>query len=263
MSRTLPPSICQAGSPSARPLRSHSACSRPESARHQHRSAAVEAATIADLPDVLDIERVGADESVAERLERAIDRFGPAFEARFAPADRAVLALDPDEQPARRREEGLDPCRSSLGHAFSASDAWVPLPPNRRPGRIVAVVVGMLADLLDRHDQADARGRKHVAPIGDQLLVGLADVADLAVEVEQPERIDVAVLLAQRGVPVDLVGQAIPGEADGRDADVAQAQHVGPFLPQPFDGFVAVRALPQVGLGMHHRQRDSGCNIGG
>ena len=133
-----------------------------------------------------------------------------------------------------------------------ALPACVPLPPMLRPA--ASSSSSMLADLLDRHDQADALRRKHVAPVGDQLLVGLADVADLAVEVEQAERIDVAVLLAKRGVPVDLVGQRVPGEADGRDADVAQAQDVGPFLPQPFDRFVAVRAFPQVGLGVHHRQ---------
>src|SRR3954470_24773954 len=107
------------------------------------------------------------------------------------------------------------------------------------PGRIVTVPV-VIADLLDGHDQAHALRRKHVAPVGDQLLVGLADVADLAVEVEQAERVDVAVLLAERGIPVDLIGEAVPGEADGRDSDVAQAQHVGPFLPQPFDRLVAV-----------------------
>src|SRR6476620_9568452 len=37
--------------------------------------------------------------------------------------------------------------------------------------------------LLDRNHQAHALRRKHVAPVGDQLLVSLADVADLAVEV--------------------------------------------------------------------------------
>src|SRR5258705_9450175 len=116
------------------------------------------------------------------------------------------------------------------------------------------VVLGMLAQLLDRHDQAYALRRQDIAPVGDQLLVSLADVADLAVEIEQAERIDVAVLLAERGVPVDLVGQAVPGEADGRDADVPEAQDVGPFLPQPFDRLVAVRALPQIGFGVHHRQ---------
>src|SRR5438067_1616903 len=49
------------------------------------------------------------------------------------------------------------------------------------------VMVVVLAQFFDRHDQADARRRKHVAPIGDQLLVGLADVTDLAVEIEQAE----------------------------------------------------------------------------
>src|SRR5258708_21948345 len=46
------------------------------------------------------------------------------------------------------------------------------------------ILLVMFAQFLDRHHQADARRRKHVAPVGDQLLVGLADVADLAVEVE-------------------------------------------------------------------------------
>src|SRR5690242_10313003 len=100
-----------------------------------------------------------------------------------------------------------------------------------------SVLLVMFGELLDRHHEADAGSRKHVAPVGDQLLVGAADVADLAVEVEQPERIDVAVLLAKRRVPVDLVGEAVPGEADGRDTDVAKAEDVGPFLPQPFDRF--------------------------
>src|SRR4051794_19702445 len=107
-------------------------------------------------------------------------------------------------------------------------------------------LAGRLADLLDWNDQADARGRQNVAPVGDQLLVGLADVADLAVEVEEAERVHIAVLLAKRGVPVDLVGQRIPGEAYGRNAHVAQAKNVRPFFPQPLDRFVAVRAFPQV-----------------
>src|SRR6185369_5932944 len=76
------------------------------------------------------------------------------------------------------------------------------------------VVLGHLPNLLDRNHQADTLRRQDVSPVGDQLLVGLADVADLAVEVEQAERIDVAVLLPERGVPIDLVGQAVPGEPD-------------------------------------------------
>src|SRR3954447_1078818 len=67
-----------------------------------------------------------------------------------------------------------------------------------------------LADLLDRDHQANALRGKHVAPVGDEPFVGLADIADLAVEVEQPEWVHIAILLAQRRVPVDLVGQAVP-----------------------------------------------------
>src|SRR6185295_13769594 len=47
----------------------------------------------------------------------------------------------------------------------------------------VIVAFAMFAEFLDRHDQAHALRRQDVAPVGDQLLVGLADVADLAVEV--------------------------------------------------------------------------------
>src|SRR6185503_13918136 len=62
--------------------------------RHDDRSAAVEAAAIADLPDLLDGERIGADEAVAEDFEHAVDRFRPALEARLPPAERAVIGLD-------------------------------------------------------------------------------------------------------------------------------------------------------------------------
>ena len=89
----------------------------PGERRHEDRAAAVEAAAVADLPDVLDAERIGADEAVAKGFERAVDRLGPAFEARFAPAERAIVALNPDEQPSRRNVEGLDLADPALGHA--------------------------------------------------------------------------------------------------------------------------------------------------
>src|SRR5260221_46757 len=111
----------------------------PREGRNDPRPAAVEAAAVADLPDVLDVERVDTDEAVAERLEHALDRLGPSLEARFAPAERAIVALDADEQPPRRDEEGLDlgdlanhhSSASSPSSAWSewfAAAAWVPLP---------------------------------------------------------------------------------------------------------------------------------------
>src|SRR6185369_823537 len=100
----------------------------PGERAHQHRPAAVEAAAIADLPDVLDVERIGTDETVAKGFERAVHRLGPTLEARFAPSDGALVALDPDEQPARRGVESLDLADLHLGYA-SACFACVPLPP--------------------------------------------------------------------------------------------------------------------------------------
>jgi hypothetical protein len=76
--------------------------------RHQHRAAAIEAAPVTDLPDVLDPSRVLADEPVPQRLERAVDRLREPLKTRFAPAERAVLGLDSDEEPPRRHRKGLD-----------------------------------------------------------------------------------------------------------------------------------------------------------
>jgi hypothetical protein len=59
----------------------------PGQRRHQHRPAAVEAAAIGDLPDILDPARVGADEAVADRLKGTVHRFGMAFQARLAPSN--------------------------------------------------------------------------------------------------------------------------------------------------------------------------------
>ena len=233
----------------------------PGERRHQHRAAAVEAAAIGDLPDVLDPARVMADEAVAQRLERAVDRLGIALEAGLAPADRAVVAFDPHEQPARRDEEGFDAVDLHDVHRRRPdwpAAATLPLAHRsgiRRSGRGALSASGTVRHTLD--------AGKHLAPVADQLLVGLADVADVAVEIVQAERVDVAVLLAQRGVPVDLVGQRIPGEADGRDADVAQAQDVGPFLPQPLHRFLARSGLRGSWFRCASPARGSGCNIGG
>src|SRR2546425_2553022 len=49
------------------------------------------------------------DETVPDRLERTIDRFGMALEAGLAPARRAVFALHSHEQPAGRHIKGFDP----------------------------------------------------------------------------------------------------------------------------------------------------------
>src|SRR6476620_5619547 len=43
----------------------------------------------------------------------------------------------------------------------------------------------------DRNDEAEARCRKHLAPVADQALVGTTDVSDVAVEVIEAERVDV------------------------------------------------------------------------
>lgn len=91
-------------------------------------------------------------------------------------------------------------------------------------------------------------GRQHFAPICDQLLIGLANRSGIPVEIEQAKRVDRPIVLAKRGVPVDLVRQRIPSKADDRNPVVAYAKNVRPFLLQPPDGFITIWSLLQVGL---------------
>src|SRR6185437_14197223 len=123
----------------------------PRQRRHDHRAAAVEA----DLPDILDVERVRADEPVAIGFEHTLDRLGPALETGFAPAECAVFALDADKQPAGRHQEGFDAGDPALAHA-SASPACVPLPLISRPaasssspGLSVTFLIGTTRHTLD------------------------------------------------------------------------------------------------------------------
>src|SRR5712691_409334 len=69
-----------------------------------------------------------------------------------------------------------------------------------------------------------------VPPGGDQTTEGLANRPDPTVEVVQSGRDEATVVLAQRGVPVDNVGQAVPGKADDRNAVLLPAVHAGPLL---------------------------------
>src|SRR3546814_20653970 len=39
-----------------------------------------------------------------------------------------------------------------------------------------------------------------------------------------------------------------------RDADIAQTENIGPFLPKPVDRFIAIGAFLEVGLRMHDWQ---------
>ena len=106
----------------------------------------------------------------------------------------------------------------------------------------------------DGNDEAQAGGGQNLAPVAYQPFVGATDVPDVAIEVVKAERVHIAVLLSERRVPVDLVGQRVPGEADGRDTDVPQAKDVGPFLPQPVHQLVADRAFDEVRFRVHDRQ---------
>src|SRR5207237_1887220 len=81
----------------------------PRERGHQDGPTPIEAAAIADLPDILDPPGVVADKAVAEGLEGAVDRLGMTLEARFTPAIIAVVRLHAHEQPARRHAEGFDP----------------------------------------------------------------------------------------------------------------------------------------------------------
>jgi len=93
----------------------------PRQRRHQHGTAAIEAAAIGDLPDVLDTVGIVADKAVLERFERAHHRFTMPLEAALAPSNRAVGTFDADEQPARWHEESFDGGDSGCGQASHAA----------------------------------------------------------------------------------------------------------------------------------------------
>src|SRR6185436_12857297 len=79
--------------------------------------------------------------------------------------------------------------------------------------------------------QAYALCRQYRAPGFNQRLVSSPYRPDVAFEIEQPECIDIAVVLSQRGIPVNLVGQRIPGKSNDGNAVVAHAQNISPFFP--------------------------------
>src|SRR3546814_20114961 len=82
------------------------------------------------------------------------------------------------------------------------------------------------------HGKAQALRWQNFSPGSDQFLVSAAHSADVAVKIIQPQWIDVAVLLTKRGVPVDLIGERVPGKTYCRDADIAQTENIGPFIPK-------------------------------
>ncbi|MCY1368989.1 hypothetical protein D9M69_560030 [compost metagenome] len=73
---------------------------------HQHRAATVEAAAVHDVPQVLDVARVLADQIVGKLVDGGRHRVRPALYHRLAPAADADIGIDAQEQPARRDQEG-------------------------------------------------------------------------------------------------------------------------------------------------------------
>jgi hypothetical protein len=118
--------------------------------------------------------------------------------------------------------------------------AQVPAPPLASPGRYRLVV---LAREHDWHKQADALGRKDLAPLREKLLERFANRSDVAVEIVQSTRVDLAPLFTESNVPIDLIRERVPGKADDGHTVIAHAQHVGPLLPEPVDG-LSTASLP-------------------
>src|SRR5215210_2951345 len=81
--------------------------------------------------------------------------------------------------------------------------------------RPVAATAGETLLILAWQDhgdvQAHALHRQNFAPGMNKLFVSLADPTDVAVQVVEAERVHSVVLLAQRGIPIDLVRQRVPG----------------------------------------------------
>src|SRR5687767_4579266 len=78
--------------------------------------------------------------------------------------------------------------------------------------------------------------RQERRPLAGELLIRPADRALAPLQVIQPEPVDAPRILPQGGVPVHLVGQAVPGKANDRDPVLPEPDHRGPLLPEPGHG---------------------------
>ena len=137
---------------------------------------------------------------------RASSNSAMTTRAPFVAERRAVARPMPPPAPVTMATLSLKRMAFSalMRRAFAAARRVVRLAERRRRELLVLRVLGrrlLLARREDRHAQADALRRQHAAPFADDLAVGLADRSDAAVEVEQAERVDAAVVLAQRACP--------------------------------------------------------------
>src|SRR4051794_32336227 len=108
------------------------------------------------------------------------------------------------------------------------------------PGRYRFIV---FARQHDRHEQADTLGRQDFAPLREKLLEGFPHGANVAVEIIQPARVYATSLLAEGHVPVDLVRERVPSEANDGYTVVANPQDIGPLLPEPVHCLTTIMAL--------------------
>src|SRR5207253_4675196 len=70
----------------------------------------------------------------------------------------------------------------------------------------------------------NALHRHFISPLADQFTIRLTDRPNPPLQVEQAQRIDVMVVLAQRRIPVNLIDETEPGESDNGHAVVLEAQ---------------------------------------
>ena len=59
------------------------------------------------------------------------------------------------------------------------------------------------------------------------------------------------IIRAQGHIPIELIGERVPGESHNRDAVIAQAEDIRPFFLQPKNRLLAGRTLGKVGLRVH------------
>src|SRR5690349_3057366 len=104
----------------------------------------------------------------------------------------------------------------------------------------------MFAGWYDRNGETDALRRQHLPPLRDELPIRFTHRAYLAIQIVQPHRVDVIILFAQSRVPVHLVSEGIPGEANDWISSVTDTQQICPFLPEPVNCLIPTRAFSDV-----------------
>src|SRR5215208_4635834 len=87
--------------------------------------------------------------------------------------------------------------------------------------------------------EVGCRGGQDAAPLTDDLPIPLSHGTRTPLQIVQPDGMKVVALVAKRILPIDLIGERVPGEPAHRHASRPQMHDVSPLFVQPLHRGVA------------------------